>query len=238
LKGLVPQPILRKCLDKMVAKSNDNPFADDSDDEDEKSSKKKSTSNTSTDEYAGSIRVKEGRNSNNTLYYVDHSKLQNNGNGLLPEARNELFSNLELSKQELAVLGQKHKQISSDTAQLLSEPKNEELETELQELANKIEIMDNSLEEARAHASSKFVLCLCFVFVDLLLLENTLLTISISTHESVPLIDAKHAKQMKSLTTKMSSEWRKRKRLCNEFIMNMEEATDGTISVSHSVFCS
>ena len=168
MKGLVPQPILRKCLDKMVAKSNDNPFADDSDDEDEKSSKKKSTSNTSTDEYAGSIRVKEGRNSNNTLYYVDHSKLQNNGNGLLPEARNELFSNLELSKQELAVLGQKHKQISSDTAQLLSEPKNEELETELQELANKIEIMDNSLEEARAHASSKFVLCLCFVFVDLL----------------------------------------------------------------------
>ena len=144
----------------MVDKSNDNPFADDSDDEDEKSSKKKSASKTPSDEYAGSIRVKEGRNSNNTLYYVDHSKLQNNGNGLLPEARNELFSNLELSKQELAALGQKHKQISSDTAQLLSEPKNEELETELQELTNKIELLDNSLEGARAHASSKFVHCL------------------------------------------------------------------------------
>eukprot|EP00975_Prorocentrum_lima_P024122 5077112-Prorocentrum_lima.AAC.1 len=69
LKGLVPQPILRKCLDMMVDKSNDNPFADDSDDEDEKPSKKKSASKKSTDEYAGSIRVKEGRNTNNTLYY-------------------------------------------------------------------------------------------------------------------------------------------------------------------------
>lgn len=151
----------------MVDKSNDNPFADDSDDEDEKPSKKKSASKKSTDEYAGSIRVKEGRNTNNTLYYVDHSKLQNNGNGLLPEARNELFSALETSKQELAVLGQKHKKICSDTAQLLSEPKNEELETELQELTNKMEVVDNGLEEARAHASSKFVLCLsCFCLVE------------------------------------------------------------------------
>ena len=151
----------------MVDKSNDNPFADDSDDEDEKPSKKKSASKKSTDEYAGSIRVKEGRNTNNTLYYVDHSKLQNNGNGLLPEARNELFSALETSKQELAVLGQKHKKICSDTAQLLSEPKNEELETELQELTNKMELVDNGLEEARAHASSKFVLCLsCFLSVE------------------------------------------------------------------------
>ena len=32
MKGLVPQPILRKCLDKMVAKSNDNPFADEEED--------------------------------------------------------------------------------------------------------------------------------------------------------------------------------------------------------------
>mmetsp|Transcript_7412 Transcript_7412/g.9328 ORF Transcript_7412/g.9328 Transcript_7412/m.9328 type:complete len:258 (+) Transcript_7412:87-860(+) len=180
----------------MVDKSNDNPFADDSDDEDEKPSKKKSASKKSTDEYAGSIRVKEGRNTNNTLYYVDHSKLQNNGNGLLPEARNELFSALETSKQELAVLGQKHKKICSDTAQLLSEPKNEELETELQELTNKMEVMDNGLEEARAHASN-----------------------------------AKHAKQLKGRIDKMATEWRKRKRMCNEFVQNMEEATDGTISL-------
>lgn len=141
----------------MVDKSKDNPFADDSDDEDEKPSKKKSASKVSSNEYAGSIRIKEGRNTNNTLYYVDHTKLQNNGNGLLPEARNELFSNLEMSKQELAVLGQKNKQICSDTSQLLSEPKNAELETELQELANKMEVLDNSLEEAGAHASSKYV---------------------------------------------------------------------------------
>jgi len=163
----------------MVDKSNDNPFADDSDDEDDKPSKKKSASKKSTDEYAGSIRVKEGRNTNNTLYYVDHSKLQNNGNGLLPEARNELFSALETSKQELAVLGQKHKQICSNTAQLLSEPKNEELETELQELTNKMEVVDNGLEEARAHASSKFVLCLSCI-----LSRRVLTMLTIPTHDS------------------------------------------------------
>ena len=140
----------------MVDKSNDNPFAEDSDDEDEKSSKKKSAApKKSSDEWAGSLRVKEGRNATTTLYFVDHTKQANNGNGLLPEDKNQLYSNLEKSKQELAVLGQKHKQISSNTTQLLSEPKNEELEVELQELEDKMELVDSGLEEARAHASSE-----------------------------------------------------------------------------------
>jgi len=235
LKGVVPGPILRKCLDTMVDKANDNPFADDSDDEDEKPSKKKSASQKSTDEYAGSIRVKEGRNANTTLYYVDHTKLQNNGNGLLPEDRNELFSNLEKSKQELAVLGQKHEQICSDTAQLLSEPKNEELENELQELTNKMEVVDNGLEEARAHASSKFVSCFALFLSRSVFAYHNLRA---NPFHSFPLIDAKHAKQLKGRIDKMACEWRKRKRMCIEFIQNMEEATDGTISVSRSSYCS
>lgn len=156
LKGVVPQPVLRSSLDDMVEKSNGNPFAEDSDDdEDEKPSKKKSASNKSSDEWAGSIRVKQGRNANNTLYFVDHTKLANNGNGLLPEDKNQLYSNLEKSKQEHAVLVQKHKQISANTSQLLSEPKNEALESELHELTNKMEVVDKSLEEARAHAASE-----------------------------------------------------------------------------------
>jgi hypothetical protein len=183
LTGTVPAPILRKCLDTMVDKSNDNPFAGDSDEEDEKPSKKKSAAKKSTDEYAGSLRVKEGRNANNTLYYVDHTKLQNNGNGLLPEDRNDLFSNLEKSKQELAVLGQKHKQICSDTAQLLSEPKNEELETELQGLANKMETVDNGLEEARAHVDSKFVPCLVLILIS----SRRIYLLTFSEHDSFPL---------------------------------------------------
>ena len=126
---------------------------------------------------------KEGRNANNTLYYVDHTKLQNNGNGLLPEDRNDLFSNLEKSKQELAVLGQKHKQICSDTAQLLSEPKNEELETELQGLANKMETVDNGLEEARAHVDSKFVPCLVLILIS----SRRIYLLTFSEHDSFPL---------------------------------------------------
>ena len=53
------------------------------------------------------------------------------------------------------MLVQKHKQISANTSQLLSEPKNEALESELHELTNKMEVVDKSLEEARAHAASE-----------------------------------------------------------------------------------
>ena len=61
-----------------------NPFADDSDDEGGNSSAKRAKKSGSSDEYAGSLHLKEGRNLNNNLYYVDHTKLANNGNGLLP----------------------------------------------------------------------------------------------------------------------------------------------------------
>ena len=58
-----------------------------SDDEDGgKKSKKGKKSSGSGDGYAGSLLLKEGRSVNATLYYVDHSKLANNGNGLLPGA--------------------------------------------------------------------------------------------------------------------------------------------------------
>ena len=181
----------------MVDRTSNNPFADDSEDEeDTKSSKKKSSSKKSSDEYAASVSVKEGRNTSTTLYFIDHTKLRNNGNGLLPEDRNELVSNLESSKQEFVTLQQKHKQISQSTAQLLSEPKNGELETELHELTSKMEVVESKLGEASAYESN-----------------------------------AKYARQLKGRIGSMASEWRKRKRLCTEFIGNMEDASDGTISL-------
>lgn len=71
--------------------------------------------------------------------------------------------------------------------------------------------------------------CDCFHLGECILL-------TMSSPESVPILDAQRAKQLKSRIAKLSSDWRKRKRLANEFIMNMEEATDGTISVSHLCF--
>lgn len=230
LKGVVPGLILRKCLDEMVDKANDNPFADDSDDEDEKPSiKKNAAKKTSSDEYAGSLRMKEGRNANTTLYFVDHTKLQNNGNGLLPEIRNDLYSNLEKSKQELTLLGQKHKEICLKTTQLLSEPKNEELESELQMLVDKMEVVDNGLEDARAYASSKlYGVCLFLVFP---CLSVEFLAELICAQFRPSFTDAKHAKQLKGRIDKMAGEWRKRKRTFTEFIISMEDATDGAISM-------
>ena len=81
-----------------------NPFAEsdsDDDEDDGKSSKKKKAAKKSAEDtapsepYANSLRFKEGRNVQNTLYYVDHSKLANEGNGLLPEKRNELLCNIQ-----------------------------------------------------------------------------------------------------------------------------------------------
>lgn len=43
--------------------------------------------------------------------------------------------------------------------------------------------------------------------------------------------DAKYAKQLKGKIDKMASHWRKRKRITTEFILRMEDATDGTINM-------
>lgn len=203
MKAIVPSPILKSCLDDMVDAYRGNPFADDSDDDDEgKSAKKvsKKASTGSSDEFTGSLRVKEGRNANNILYYVDHTKLQNSGNGLLPEDKNELYANLEKSKMEKEAHIQNLKQIASETAQLLSEPKNEELALELEEIEKQLQEINNQLEASRVFASNE-----------------------------------KYAKQLNKRIENMASFWRKRKRTCMEFIMCMEEATDGTISVKKCV---
>lgn len=157
LKGVVPPPILRACLDEMVDKQlSDNPFADSDDDEDGKSSKKGGKKpGVGADEYAGALRLKEGRNINNNLFYVDHTKLANNGDGLLPDARNELLSDMQGSKAEHERLSAMLKNIAAQAARLESEPKNEELMLEVVELENKMEAMNKSLEEARVHASSE-----------------------------------------------------------------------------------
>ena len=99
LKAVVPSVVLRSCLDDMADAATGNPFADDSDDEEDGGKKKKKggkKSSSGGDEHTGSLRIKEGRNVNTTLYYTDHTKLANNGNGLLPEDRSEYIETLSL----------------------------------------------------------------------------------------------------------------------------------------------
>ena len=185
----------------MVDRHTGNPFADDSDsDDDEGKSKKKkkggAKKSDSSDQYAGSLRLKVGRNANNNLYYVDHTKLANNGDGLLPDARNELICDLQKSKAEFDQLTARLKTINAEAAQLESEPKNEELILEVADLDKKMGEMNDSLEESRAHAANE-----------------------------------KHVLKVKKEIDNMGAVWRKRKRQCIEFVSNMEESTEGTISL-------
>ena len=164
LKAVVPSVVLKACLDEMVDKHTlGDQFAEDSDDDDDengKSTKKRTTtaakkSTAESDEFAGSLRLKEGRNINNNLYYVDHTKLSNEGNGLLPEVRNELLCNAQKSKAELEYLNEQFKSITAEAAKLESEPKNEELVLELAEHEKNLLELNDKLEDSRVHASSK-----------------------------------------------------------------------------------
>ena len=160
LKAVVPSIVLKSCLDEMVDKHMSNPFGEGSDDDEDDDGKpsKKQTINKPTensDEYSASLKLKEGRNVQNNLYYVDHTKLSNEGNGLLPEVRNELLCDMHKSKADVDQLSRQLKSIAAEAVQLESEPKNEELILEVAELEKKLGEMNDSLEESRAHASSK-----------------------------------------------------------------------------------
>lgn len=157
MNAIVPKPILTACLDDMADTFQGNPFAEaDSDDEDDKPAKKKAKkSNDTSDEYSGSLRLKHGRNTNNNLYYVDHTKLQNNGNGLDPDKRNDLYSNLEKAKCEEEELKRQLQNTAAETARLLSEPLNDELTTMLVEQEKEMEELNEKLETNRAFAGNE-----------------------------------------------------------------------------------
>ena len=207
LKSVVPSIVLKSCLDDMVdKKSGGNPFAEDSDDDDDdgvskkKSSSKKSSSSgaasTGSDEYSGSLRLKEGRNVNNNLYYVDHTKQANDGNGMLPDVKQLLLGELAKSKAEFEQLNQQIKSTTATAAQLESEPKNEQLILDVADMEKRLGEMEEAIEESKAHAANEA-----------------------------------HVKKVRKEIDAKAAIWRKRKRMCIEFISNMEDCTEGTISL-------
>lgn len=214
LKAVVPSVVLKSCLDEMVDKySTGDQFAEDSDDDDGKSSKKKQTaakkSVDHSDEYAGSLHLKEGRNVNNNLYYVDHTKLSNEGNGFLPEVRNELLCNAQKSKAELEQLNDQFKSIATEAAKLEAEPKNEELILELAYQEKNLLELNDKLVESRAHASSKSIIITSIWFKCLFSVFHFRQLVSFCA-------DEKTVKKVKCEIDNMSAVWRKRKRQCIE----------------------
>jgi hypothetical protein len=85
----------------------------------------------------------------------DHSKLSNEGNGLLPKVRNDLLCELQKSKAELDQLGWQLKSTTAAAFQLESEPKNEALIVELANLEKTLGEMNDKVQELKSHAVSK-----------------------------------------------------------------------------------
>jgi hypothetical protein len=173
-------------------------FAESDDDEGNSrpSSKKKSNVGTSLDEYAGCIILKPGRNANSCLYYVDYSKLYNNGNGMLAEDRNELLSSYEKAKQELQIFESDIKMMSDETIRLLSEPINLDLNTIVETLEVEVSELKQRVSESMGLKSNE-----------------------------------KLRKSLMKKIDNMAAQWRKRKRITMDFLVMMEDVTEGTVCV-------
>ena len=171
-----------------------NAFAN-SDDESPKKPKKKVIVNDDRDLFAGSLSFKVGRNTNTSLYYVSHSKLKNNGNGLDPQARNDLFSDKAKADEDESNLKSTLAEMEAHAKQLLSEPTNE-VASGTHEIQEKVmNMLRESLEAARALK-----------------------------------VNEKTKNQIKRRIEGMTAQWRKRRRICMDFLISMEESTDGTVS--------
>jgi regulator of replication initiation timing len=171
-------------------------FADSDDEEDKAPKKKKAEPKASDDPYKGALSFKSGKSANSCLYYVDYTKLKNNGDGLLPDERNELTGDLHKTKAELDALKTTVKTMTLETDKLLSEPTNEELDARLE--ADEAEL-DELREQAEAGRKLK--------------------------------VNEKYKQQIKRRIDAMTTVWRKRRRICMDFLIAMEENTDGTVSV-------
>lgn len=179
----------------MSISATDNSGNDSDDDDFLKTTKKSSSKSVEEDSFTGVLLRKEGRNANTTLYYTNQAKLHNEGNGLIPDERNELLSSMEKSKEELKVMTKNFQSINEQTSTLMSQPLNEEMKELLPSEESAIEQLSSEVESAR----------------------------KLKVNES-------HVKSTKRKVEKMATCWRKRKRLCIDFLNMMDENTEGVVT--------
>jgi hypothetical protein len=207
LKASVPNQMVKMCLDDMALDHfvKESQFFDSDDENDDpkpsmKSGKSSQGNIIPSDVYAGSLCLKKGRNVNTTLYYVDYSKQFNDGNGLLPEDRNELFSKHAGADAEKSSTENKIKYLSSEANVLLSQPTNIDLTSILETLDAEVVDLRSQMEVA-------------YSFKD----------------------NEKIRMQIRKKIDVMQAQWRKRKRLCMDFLREIEEITEGSISMKKSL---
>lgn len=130
------------------------------------------------------------------MYYIDHTKQKNNGNGLDPYQRNDLAGNLSQVQAEELALKESLQKVTVEKAQLLSEPLNEEATKYLEIQEAEMNDLRDKLEAARKLK-----------------------------------VNEKHKKATKKRITTFAGQWRKRKQLCMDFLIQLEEVTEGSITM-------
>lgn len=165
-------------------------------DDDVKKSEKTMTSNNSSDPFVATILLKEGRNASSNLYFINQSKLENNGNGLLAEDRDKLLINMDRASQEESDLQNKVNELLSKAIALEAEPTNEYADQLLQLQMDRHDELDSDLAKCRLYPAS-----------------------------------SKLRKEVNKSIEVFATHWRQRKRMCIDFLRQMEECTDGAVSV-------
>mmetsp|Transcript_13027 Transcript_13027/g.26926 ORF Transcript_13027/g.26926 Transcript_13027/m.26926 type:complete len:475 (+) Transcript_13027:271-1695(+) len=204
LKGVVPSPVLKACLDEMTVDASGGDESDDAHDDpfalsSKKNKKKEDNSGndtvTSSNTYVDSLLLKVGRNINTSLYYVNQEKLPHDGSGLPPDERNELIGKEQKSAHERDSAVARLRDSTAQTSQLLSEPTNKEATSTLAEGEKTLADLKERIEESRQHEGN----------------------------------EKKRATTKKRIQT-LSDVWWKRRRLCKDFLDAMEDMTEGTIN--------
>ena len=109
----------------------------------------------SKDQYGNSILVKVGKNTKNTLYYINQSLLENDGNGSKPCDRSKKESAFQRQKVELNKILLSLQNTTRETEKLCSEMKNEKLSKMTHALMGEISLLEKDRDAANVYARNK-----------------------------------------------------------------------------------
>lgn len=184
LKATVPSPILKHCLDEMTCIT----YCNDDD--------KQASCDHSAEVGDSALYSIAGRASTSTLYYVNYSKLSNNGNGLPLGCQKKLEADLYGATALSDDLLLTEASILSKCRKLLLEPTNESA--------------DMLVEKYQSDGIS--------------------LLAKVAYYQSL----ADNEKKRKHTLTKINwflLHWKRRRKICVDFLTMLEECTDGSINL-------
>lgn len=104
--------------------------------------------------FQDTVRIKMGRNANSSLYYLNQFKLDNEGNGLNPEDTQTLIASQQQATDELEMKLNGCKTIDQQTVQLLSQPKNDELDAIPRGIEQELHSIRKSLVDANQYSGN------------------------------------------------------------------------------------